>query len=211
MEKVPHVVLLDTGANWSEQDNINLERGYMQTFCNEPFLEDSASHGSNMLKILSRNLKGTVKVSMGKVIADANAGSPQSFARGLIWAAELYPDVVVLPLGLMKPNSSVKAALEILANTHCKIYAAVGNVERGQTESLYPAAYPECIAVGSTQQRQAYQQWATKPDLLIDETVVTNVKSMKNIQWGTSAATMLAVAEYLNDEFFISKSQYRTY
>ncbi len=211
MAKVPHVVMLDTGANWSEQDNLNLERGYMQTFCNEPFLEDSASHGSSMLKILSKNLKGTVKVSMGKVIADTNAGSPQAFARGLVWAAELYADVVVLPLGLMKPNSSVKAALEILANTHCKIYAAVGNADRGQKESLYPAAYPECIAVGSTQQRQAYQAWTAKPDLLIDETIVSNVKSMRNIQLGTSAATMLAVAEYLNDEFFDSKSQYRTY
>ena len=203
--------MLDTGANWSEQDNFTLEPGSMQTFCNEPVMSDSAAHGSSMLKILSKNLKGVVKVSLGKVTADANTGSPQAFARGLVWAAELFPDVVVLPLGLLKPNSSVKAALEILANTHCRIFAAVGNGDQGQRDSLYPAAYPECIAVGSTLKRQVYQAWSTKPDMLVDETVVANVKTMRNLQMGTSAATMLAVAEYLNDEFFDDKVRFNTY
>ncbi len=211
MSALPHVVLLDTDATWPGEVFANLEPVRMQSFCHENALTDAVTHGASMLKVLSANLKGTVGVSLGKVIGHSRTGSPQAFARGLVWAAELYPDVVVIPLGLMKPNSSVKAALEILANTHCRIYAAVGKNDQLQQDSLYPAAYPECIAVGSTQQGQLYREWEFKPDLMVDESVIRATKALKNIQMGTATATMLAVAEYLNHEFFDDKLNFNTY
>ncbi len=210
MSTLPHIVLLDTDASWPNEGFSNLQSGMMQSFCRDNSLDNSDSHGVSMLKVLSANLNGTVQVSMAKVIAYHRPGSPQSFARGLVWAAELYPDVVVLPLGLMKPNSSVKAALEILSNTQCRIYAAVGKNDQLSESSLYPAAYPECISVGSMQQGQLYREWEVKPDILIDESVVATTKTLKNIQMGTSTASMLAVAEYLNHEYFDDKIHFNS-
>jgi hypothetical protein len=211
MSVIPHIVLLDTDANWPGEELANLQSGMVQSFCRENAVVGADTHGLSMLKVLSVNLKGSARVSLGKVITHDSEGSPQAFARGLVWAAELYPDVVVIPLGMMKPNSSVKAALEILANTHCRIYAALGNNAQSRQDSLYPAAYPECISVGSAQQGQLYREWSVKPDMLIDESIVTSMKSLKNIQMGTSTATMLAVAEYINHEFFDNKVQFNTY
>lgn len=207
----PHVVVLGAGTKWPDKGVESLSHGFVQTFCTDTVGADTETQNTAMLNVLSANLKGKVRVSMGKVMADIHTGSAQSFARGLVWAAELYPEIVVIPLGLLKPNSSIKAALEILANTNCRIYAAVGNALPEQTGSLYPAAYPECIAVGSLSQSQVYQSWATKPDVLIDESVVANVKGMKNIQMGTATATMLAVAEYLNHEHFNGQAHYNRF
>lgn len=207
----PHVVVLGASTRWPVKGVELLSCGNVQSFSSDGEDGNNDVQNADMLSVLSANLKGKVKVSLGKVMADTQSGSPQAFARGLVWAAELYPEVVVIPLGLLKPNSSVKAALEILANTNCRVYAAVGNAIPGQSDSLYPAAYPECIAVGSLNQSKLYQTWVTKPDLLVDESVVANVKEMKNIQMGTSIATMLAVAEYLNHEHFNGNVHYNHY
>lgn len=207
----PHVVVLGASARWPDKGIELLKHGFVQSFSRD--LADGHADDQNtaMLNVLSTNLRGTVRVSLGKVMANTQTGLPQAFARGLVWAAELYPDIVVIPLGLLKPNSSVKAALEILSNTNCRTFAAVGNAIPEQKDSLYPAAYPECIAVGSMSQRQLYQSWSTKPNLLVDESVVANVKGMKNIQLGTSTATMLAVAEHLNHEYFHGQAHYNHY
>ena len=207
----PHLVVLGAGTKWPDKGVESLSRGFVQTFCTDGDDINTDVQSSAMLNILSDNLKGTARVSMGKVMTDTRSGSAQAFARGLVWAAELYPEIVVIPMGLLKPNSSVKAALEILANTDCRIYAAVGNAAPEQTDSLYPAAYPECIAVGSMSQSQVYQNWPIKPDLLIDESVVAQVKRMKNVQLGTAAATMIAVAEFLNHEYFNGQAHYNHY
>jgi len=197
MEQPPHVVLLDTGINWNQGKYSNLQLMATQSFYNEPLFVDTVTHGEKMLDILSENLTGKAKISVGKVINNAGKGTPSGFSHGLIWAAGLYPDVVVIPLGLVKPNSSVKAALEILANTNCKVYAAVGDPEVAQSRSLYPAAYPECIAVGSACYQSDYATWSSKPNLIMRE-FKTATRKLKSVQMGTETATMLAVAEYLN-------------
>lgn len=196
----PHIVLLDTGITWLKQEYSNIQFAYQQSFCHASDAQDSASHCSSMLQVLSSNLTCKSRVSLGKVLSAPGVGNPQVISRGLMWSAELFPDAVVMPLGLMKPNSSIKAALEILANTGCKIFAAVGNPYEDQKSCLYPAAYPECISVGCSRYSQVYDSWPEQPDILVDEEMVNSVKGIDGVHLGTSTATMLAVAEFFNNE-----------
>jgi len=198
MDDLPHVVLLDTGACWKKNAYAKLIKVSEQSFYNEPAQFDVAMHSDEMLQVLSDNLDSKVRVSIGKVINSAGVGTPSAFSHGLIWAAGLYPDIVVMPLGLVKPHSSVKAALEILDNTKCKIFASVGDPGNNQLDSLYPAAYPECISVGSACFQQDYQVWKQKPSIIMQE-VKTATGKLRSFQLGSATATMLAVAEYLNN------------
>lgn len=199
MDNLPHVVILDTGACWKQSENVNLVKLNEQSFYNEPAQFEVAMHCDEMLSILSANINSKARVSIGKVINSAGSGTPSAFSHGLIWAASLYPDVVVIPLGLVKPNSSVKAALEILDNTRCKIFASVGNPGLDQQGSLYPAAYPECIAVGSACFQQDYNVWEQKPNIIMQD-INKLSGSLRSFQMGSETATMFAVAEYINNQ-----------
>lgn len=200
-ESKPHIVVLDTGISWEKQEYANIQIAHKQSFCSAADARLATSHCSSMLEVLSRNLTCITRVSLGKVLSAPGVGNPQVISRGLMWSAELFPDAVVMPLGLMKPNSSVKAALEVLSNTGCRIFAAVGNPYEGQKSCLYPAAYPECISVGCTRYANVYDSWTVKPDILVEEETIASVKGIDGIHLGTSTATMLAVAEFFNNEF----------
>jgi len=198
--KLPHIVILDTSVMLDQGQTGNLVKEHEKSFYNESTKSFARSHGDEMLDVLSGHLNCDVKISVGKVINNTGEGSVMAFSHGLNWAAELYPDIVVIPTGIKEANSSLKAALEILENTHCRIFASVGNSEDGQHGCLYPAAYPECISVGSASAQQDYNDWAKKPDVMVNnDSGISGNLPVK--QSDTASATMLAVAEYVNHNF----------
>jgi len=198
--KLPHIVLLDTSVMLEQGQTGNLIKEHEKSFYNESTISFARSHGDEMLDVLSGHLNCDVKISIGKVINNAGEGSVMAFSHGLNWAAELYPDIVVIPTGIEEANSSIKAALEILENTHCRIFASVGNCADDQYGCLYPAAYPECISVGSSGSQRDYNDWAKKPDIIVNsDKAISGTLTVK--QFDTAGATMLAVAEYVNHNF----------
>jgi len=196
MNAVPHIVLMDDGLHWDPEQCKQLKSGLYESFCQSMSASGHDTYSGSMLKLLSDNLDHEVCISRAKVFCNGD-GTAQSLASGLIWAAKLKADVVIIPLGLVEHDAGMKSALEVLVKTGCLVFASVGTPYFGQRSALYPAVYEECVAVGCSHYIPVYEGWIEQPDLIVDEAMFAQ-GNFRSIKMGTSTATMLAVAEYLN-------------
>ncbi|MCL6449918.1 MAG: S8 family serine peptidase [Acetobacteraceae bacterium] len=104
-----------------------------------------------------------------KVLNSAGSGTAQTLIDGLYWAADHGANVITMSLGWAAgydPGPAVHDAIIYCYNKGIVLVAAAGN---GNTSVVsYPAAYPECIAVGalaSNNTRAYYSQWGSALDI----------------------------------------------
>lgn len=115
------------------------------------------THGTHIAGIIgasTNNGQGVVGISWGSRIVPVKAANPIGFtsdvwlAEGLVWAADTDVDVAVLSFGLGAPSDVLADAVRYAYERGVVIVASAGNT--GTRGVLYPAAYPEAIAVGAT-------------------------------------------------------------
>ena len=88
-----------------------------------------------------------------RVLNCAGAGTYSDVANGVLWASDQTASggqakVINLSLGGSSPSSTLQAALQTAVSRGVVVVAAAGNGGAGGA-ALYPAAYPEAIAVGA--------------------------------------------------------------
>ncbi|NLJ80243.1 MAG: S8 family serine peptidase, partial [Firmicutes bacterium] len=116
---------------------------------------DDNGHGTQVAGILKQVVPrlGIIPV---KVLDEKGSGNVFDLAAGLLFAAGLhdqlynpYPAAVInLSLGQFNSSTILRGAIRHIAEkTAALLVAAAGNYDR--PEVLYPAAYPEVIAVGA--------------------------------------------------------------
>ena len=138
--------------------------GYPFDDCIEPADPIIASHGTHVAGTIgayTNNNKGVAGVNWSvslmpiRVLGARGSGTIADLASGIRWAVDNGADVINLSLGMRPTEPGYWEALEELEqqikyayNRGVIVVAASGN--DGQSSLCYPAAYPEVIAVGAS-------------------------------------------------------------
>ncbi|GAW30603.1 S8 family serine peptidase [Carboxydocella sp. JDF658] len=195
------VGILDTGIDLNHPD-LRVAGGI--TFVGNSFQDDNG-HGTHVAGIIAAqdNDQGVVGVAPGvelfaiKALNSAGNGWYSDIAAGLEWAVKNKLDIINLSLGGNQDNALLRAAVKKAANAGILLVAAAGNSgnEEGSGDTvLFPAKYPEVIAVAAIDrqwQRAAFSSTGPQVELAAPgvEILSTNLWGGYRTMSGTSMAT----------------------
>jgi hypothetical protein len=206
------VAVVDTGVQAAHPDLVGQVLTGWNTITNTTASADDStmSHGTHVAGILaalannSTGITGAapgIKILPVKVLDSTGSGTWANVAAGIIWACDHGARVINLSLG-GGADPVIEAAItdvstRVAPQKPCLVIAAAGN-DSGPV--LYPAAYPQPIAVASVNEslRQSYfSNFGSEIDIAapgsnIYSTVGTSTYGSMS---GTSMATPYAAAE----------------
>jgi len=122
---------------------------------NDP--QDDYGHGTHVSGIAaaaSDNGIGIAGMAWGakimplKILDSSGNGSDSDVAAAMVWAADHNANIINLSLGGDAPAAVMEAAINYAHGHGVTVVAAAGNT--GKPGVLYPAAYPNAIAVAAT-------------------------------------------------------------
>ena len=151
------IAIVDTGVDYGHADLAGKLVGGYDFVNNDADPQDDNGHGTHVAGIAaasSNNGTGVAGVSWGahimpvKVLNAAGGGSYANTALGVIWAADHGAQVINLSLGGTGPSSVLEDAINYAHSKGTVVVAAAGN--SGSNFVLYPARYPNVIAVAKT-------------------------------------------------------------
>jgi subtilisin family serine protease len=114
------------------------------------------THVAGIIAAIANNQKGVAGLAPGVSILpvqvlDADGfGDHANIANGIIWATDNGADVINLSLGGEESSDALRAAVEYAHSRGVVLVAAAGNSGSGSNAPMYPAAYPEVIAVAAS-------------------------------------------------------------
>jgi thermitase len=151
------IAIVDTGVDYAHPDLAGkLTSGY-DFVNNDDIPQDDNGHGTHVAGIAaasSNNATGVAGVSWGarimpvKVLNASGGGSYANTADGVIWAVDHGAQVINLSLGGTGPSALLEDAINYAYSRGAVVVAAAGNT--GSNFVLYPARYPNAIAVART-------------------------------------------------------------
>lgn len=118
----------------------------------------TASHGTHVAGIIgavANNGMGTAGVSWNvrllnvRVMSNNGDGDTSQLAAAIHYAVNQGADVINLSLGFTEDATPVRDAVDYAVSRGVILVAAAGNSTNGNAPIMYPARYPNVIAVGS--------------------------------------------------------------
>lgn len=178
------VAVLDTGVAYEDYRNFKIAPDLTATyfvpgydFINDDYHpNDDNAHGTHVAGTIAQstnNLEGVAGVAFEasimpvKVLNKQGSGTAFDVAEGLHYAADNGADIINMSLAwppYYDPGSVVHDAVIYAYSAGVTIVAAAGN--DGENVVAYPAAYPECIAVGATQYDESLAPYTNKGSAL---------------------------------------------
>jgi serine protease len=181
---------------------------------------DDHGHGTHVAGTIAQSTHNGIgvagvafraKIMPIKVLSARGSGSVSGIAEGIRWAADHGAKVINMSLGGPLASSVLSKAVKYAHDKGVTVVCAAGNDGRGKVS--YPAAYPNAIAVASTQFDETttfYSNWGKEidiaapggntrvdqngdgfPDGVLQNTVVPGDTSRTDYLWfmGTSMAS----------------------
>ena len=93
-----------------------------------------------------------VRILPVKVLDHDGHGKMSDVAHGIEWAVDAGADVINLSLAGQSSSSAVRSALGKARDAGVVVIASAGNLGSEGNPVMYPAAHPETVAVGATNQ-----------------------------------------------------------
>lgn len=155
------VAILDSGVA-SDNEDITPKVVLRANFSDGADSEDNYGHGTHVAGIVAAIGDNTVGVAGvcpgcsildGKVLNDSGSGSTSGIARGIEWAVSQGAKVINMSLGQRTSSRTLEIAVNNAWSQGVVIVAAAGN--SGSQSKIYPAAYPNVIAVAATDNTDA--------------------------------------------------------
>ena len=150
------VAILDTGVDLSHPD-LQGKVVASVNFSDSSTVNDLNGHGTHLAGIVgaaTNNGQGVAGLGYNttlmnvKVMGDNGTGGYSWVAEGVVWAADHGATVINLSLGAQFGSSTLEDAINYAWNKGVVVVAAAGNY--ASSTPFYPAAYPNVIAVAST-------------------------------------------------------------
>ena len=175
-----NIAILDTGIRQDHEDLGSKVVGQYDFFAGDSNAADDNGHGSHTAGIAAAsgtNGKGiagvawhaNAKLLVAKVCGQINPisyGCPSSgTASAIRWAADNGARTINLSLGGASGSSAEQDALQYALSKNTLAFCASGN-DNGAVS--YPAAFPECVAVGATDwsdNRASYSNYGPQVEL----------------------------------------------
>ncbi|RDV11002.1 peptidase S8 [Arthrobacter sp. RT-1] len=129
--------------------------------------EDYYGHGTHVAGIVAaiadngRGVAGVCRgctILAGKVLSDSGMGSTSALANGINWAVSRGAKVINISL-VVGASVTLESAVNNAWNAGVVLVAAAGN--GGNENIFYPAAYPNVIAVGATDNKDLKASFST--------------------------------------------------
>lgn len=133
----------------------------------------AAATGNNNKGIAGANWQ--TKIMPLQALDDDAYGDTYSVGRAILYAASQKADVISISLGSVEPDPFVQQAIHTAIASGSIVVAASGN--DGCNCMLYPANYPEVVAVGaldSSNQRASFSSWGSNIDIVAPGTNLTS-------------------------------------
>lgn len=160
------VAVLDSGVATDNPD-INPKVDLRQNFTTSRNNEDNYGHGTHVAGIIAAikdNSAGVAgvcpgcRILAGKVLSDSGFGSSSGLASGINWAVNNGAKVINMSL-VVGASATLQTAVNNAWNKGVVLVAAAGN--SSASSMMYPAAYPNVIAVGATDNRDLKASFST--------------------------------------------------
>lgn len=195
------IAVIDSGVDLSHPDLASkIVAGY-DFVNNDTTPQDDNGHGTHVAGIaaaVSNNGSGVAGVSWGarimpvKVLNASGSGTFANVASGIIWATDHGAHVINLSLGGVPSSIVLEDAINYASGNGVLVIGAVGNT--GGNLIFYPAAYPNVIAVGSTDSlnnRAGFSNYGSQIDLVAPGVSIysTSIGSTYSFKDGTSMST----------------------
>jgi len=194
------IAIVDTGVDLSHPELAGkIVDGY--DFVNSDITpQDDNGHGTHVAGIaaaIGNNGLGVAGISWGarimpvKALNSAGTGSFADVAAGIVWATDHGAQVINLSLGGPAPSLVLQAAVDYAYANGVVVVAAAGNT--GSASVLYPARYPDVIAVAatdSTNTRSPISNYG--PEISVAAPGVSVYSTLPGGNYGTKTGTSMS-------------------
>jgi len=150
-----NIAIIDSGVNSSHPDLQNKVREGYDFYNDDSDASDDHGHGTFVAGIIaasenSMGVKGLyhqARIIPVKVLGETGQGTYEDTAAGIIWAVDHHAKIINLSIGSYAFSNLLRDAVNYALEKGCVIVAAAGN--EGVSKEMYPAAYPDVIAVSA--------------------------------------------------------------
>ena len=193
-----NVGIIDTGISNNHPDLLANVKGGINTIQPRKSWNDDNGHGSHVAGIVAalNNSVGVVGAGPNidlyaiKVLNSAGSGFLSDIIEGLQWAINNNMQVVNLSLGASTGNQSFHDAIIATKNAGIVVVAAAGN---SGGSVIFPAAYPEAIAVSAIDINNAIASWSSRgPEVDLAAPGVSIYSTYKGTAYATLSGTSMA-------------------
>ena len=139
-------------------------------FTDSPTVDDVNGHGTHIAGIIAASADDAGITGLAhngslmnvKVAEDDGSVDPATAAKGIMWAVDNGANVINISLTITEPSSTLENALDYAWDKGAVIIAAAGN--NFSSAPVYPAAYPNVIAVAATDKDDRLPRWSNRGD-----------------------------------------------
>ena len=197
------IAITDTGINKNHSDlSSKVVSGVDCTLigCPAVYPTDRNGHGTHVAGIASaitNNSRGVAGLAWDgrlmsvKVLSNSGSGYYSWVANGIVWAADNGAEVINLSLGGSSSSKLLEDAVNYAWGKGVVVTAAAGN--SNTSSPLYPAYYPNVIAVAATDKNDAktsFSSWGSWVDVAAPGvSIFSTYKSSYKYLSGTSMST----------------------
>lgn len=152
------VAVVDSGVRATHQDLAGAVSGGTDLVTNGgDGTNDQNGHGTHVAAIVAARLNGkgiagaapAARIMPVRVLDGSGSGYSSDVAEGIIYAADHGARVINLSLGGSSPSQGTRTAIQYAIGKGAVVVAAAGNSGQSGNTPLYPAAFPEPIAVAA--------------------------------------------------------------
>ncbi len=192
------VGIIDTGISNTHPDLLANVKGGVNTINSRKGWNDDNGHGSHVAGIVAalNNKIGVVGVGPAidlyaiKVLGANGSGYLSDVIEGIQWAMANNVRVINMSLGAGSDVQSFHDAVIAAKKAGIVVVAAAGN---SGGAVLFPAAYPEVIAVSATDQTNTIASWSSRgPEVDLAAPGVSIYSTYKGTGYATLSGTSMA-------------------
>lgn len=162
------IAILDTGIEVDHED-LATKVVDSRNFSDEPSVADLNGHGTHVAGIAAATTNNGMGVAGTgfntrllnvKILDDDMTGSFSAVTAGIVWATDHGAKVINMSLAAPTSSEAMHDAVRYAARRNRVLVAAAGNL--GTTRPLYPAAFPEVIAVAAVDDGDQLADFSTR-------------------------------------------------